>query len=325
MLGRLIDFVLDPERMIILLSGVAAFVAFYSFALPYFDTNPLGRRLQEVARRRQELRAIQLASGQKKSHLRRERPSMVRELVDRFKLRDLFANDELKAKLVQANWRNPNAVAFFVAGRLLLPLALGGLAVLLLYGSEKSQMKEMWKIAICVGSAGFGYYLPMLLMENAIQKRQAAFTKSFPDALDLLLICVESGLSIEAGFGRVAQEIGGQAAELAEEFELTTAELAYLPDRRIALENLALRTGLPPVKAVTTTLVQAEKYGTPLTQALRIAATENRDRRMAIAEKKAHSLPALLTGPMIIFFLPVLFLVILGPVFIRMGGSGGTP
>ncbi|CAK0763117.1 tight adherence protein C [uncultured Gammaproteobacteria bacterium] len=135
----------------------------------------------------------------------------------------------------------------------------------------------------------------------------------------MLLICVESGLSIEAAFGRVAKEIGEQAPELAEEFELTTAELAYLPDRRVALENLTARTGLPSVKAVVTTLVQSEKYGTPLTAALRNASQENREARMTAAEKKAATLPATLTVPMIVFFLPVLFMVILGPVFLQMG------
>ena len=163
-----------------------------------------------------------------------------------------------------------------------------------------------------------GVYLPNLLMQNAIQKRQAVFTLGFPDALDLLLICVESGLSMEAAFGRVAREIGESHPELAEELELTTAELAYLPDRRVALENLTNRTGLPAVKAVVTTLIQADRYGTPLTAALRTAAQENREHRLAMAEKKAASLPATLTVPMIVFFLPVLFVVILGPTVIQV-------
>ena len=151
-----------------------------------------------------------------------------------------------------------------------------------------------------------------------IQKRQQAVSRSFPDALDLLLICVESGMSIEAAFNKVAEEIGTQSIEMAEELMLTTAELSYLQDRRLAYENLGKRTGLPGVKAVVTSLIQSERYGTPLGTALRVMAQENRDMRMQAAEKKAAGLPPKLTVPMILFFLPVLFVVILGPAAIRM-------
>ena len=195
-----------------------------------------------------------------------------------------------------------------------------GIAALALYGGAQSPIRPELRPAALFAAAVAGLYLPNLLMQNAIQKRQTAFTLGFPDALDLLLICVESGLSMEAACGRVAREIGESHPELAEELELTTAELAYLPDRRLALENLAARTGLPAVKAVVTTLIQADRYGTPLTAALRTAAQENRDNRLAVAEKKAASLPATLTVPMIVFFLPVLFVVILGPTVIQVMG-----
>ena len=228
------------------------------------------------------------------------------------------AREELKAKLLQANWRDPNAVATFAAARAAAPLLLLGLALLALYGGDHSPIRPELRPAALFGAVVAGLYLPNLLMQNAIQKRQAASTLGFPDALDLLLICVESGLSMEAAFGRVAREIGESYPELAEELELTTAELAYLPDRRVALENLSARTGLPTVKAVVTTLIQADRYGTPLTAALRTAAQENRDNRLALAEKKAASLPATLTVPMIVFFLPVLFVVILGPTVIQV-------
>jgi tight adherence protein C len=160
--------------------------------------------------------------------------------------------------------------------------------------------------------------LPFIFLKNLIKRRQTSISRAFPDALARLLICVESGMSIEVAFRRVSQEIGTQSIPLAEEFTLTTAELSYLQDRRQAYDNLAARTNLDGVKAVCTALVQAERYGTPLGTALRVLAQENRDMRMAAAEKKAAALPPKLTVPMIIFFLPVLFVVILGPAFVRV-------
>ena len=316
-MGKLIDFLSDPATVITAVSGVAAFMALLGILMPYLRPDPMRGRLKATTERRRDLRAQRMEAVQQRSRLRRARPSWVRDLVDRMKIRDLLARDDMKQKLLQANWRNPNAVSLFVFARVAAPLAFGAIAALLLFGGDKVHAAMATKAAIVAAAVLAGFFLPTVLVINAIQRRQAAFTSAFPDALDLLLICVESGLSIEAAFGRVAQEIGSTTPELAEEFDLTTAELAYLPDRRQALDNLVLRTGLPSVKAVCTTLVQADKYGTPLTAALRIAAQENRDRRMAAAEKKAGSLPAKLTVPMIVFFLPVLFIVILGPAIIQ--------
>jgi len=175
-----------------------------------------------------------------------------------------------------------------------------------------------------LGAAYFGFYLPNLFVANLIQRRQKSIKRAFPDALDLLLICVQAGMSIEAAFNKVANEIGTRSLELAEEFSLTTAELSYLPDRRTPYENLGKRTGLPGVKAVGTSLIQAERYGTSIGTSLRTMAQENRDMRMAEAEKKAAGLPPKLTVPMIVFFLPVLFIVILGPAYIKvMAVRGG--
>ena len=159
--------------------------------------------------------------------------------------------------------------------------------------------------------------MPKVLLTNRIQKRQLKITRAYPDALDLMVICVEAGLSIEAAFNRVAEEFDETAPELAEEMGLTTAELAFLPDRRAALENLAIRTGIPAVKSLVTALIQSEKYGTPVAVSLRVQANEQRDERMSKAEKKAGALPAQLTVPMIAFFLPVVFVIILGPAIIK--------
>jgi tight adherence protein C len=176
----------------------------------------------------------------------------------------------------------------------------------------------MIKVGICIAATYLGMHLPTLFVKNQISRRQTSIKRAFPDALDLLLICVESGMSIEAGFRKVSQEIGSQSIPLAEELTLTTAELSYLQDRRQAYENLAKRTNLDGVKSVCMALQQAERYGTPMAQTLRVMAQENRDIRMSEAEKKAAGLPPKLTVPMILFFLPVLFVVILGPAGIRV-------
>jgi tight adherence protein C len=173
-------------------------------------------------------------------------------------------------------------------------------------------------LGLAVGLGYVGFYVPNFFIQNLVQRRQTSIKSSFPDALDMLLICVQSGMSVEAAFAKVAAEIGGQSLELAEELSLTTAELSYLQDRRQAFENLGKRTGIPGIKAVATALIQAERYGTPVGQALRVMARENRDMRMAEAEKKAAALPPKLTVPMIVFFLPVLFVVILGPALIQV-------
>ena len=307
----------DPAQIIVLAAMLGTFLAILAFILPYVRPDAQAGRLKNVTRRRQELRAQRLDSPPPRSRLRRARPGWLQSLVERLKLRQLFAGDELRTRLLQANWRSPGAVAVFVAARIATPVVFLLLAVMILYGGRTAPVGGSLKPVVLFGAVVAGVYLPNLLMQNAIVKRQKAFTLGFPDALDLLLICVESGLAMEAAFSRVAQEIGDSFPELAEELELPTAELAYLPDRRTALENLTARTGLPGVKAVCTTLIQAEQYGTPLTAALRTAAQENRDTRLALAEKRAAALPATLTVPMIVFFLPVLFLVILGPAVIQ--------
>ena len=174
------------------------------------------------------------------------------------------------------------------------------------------------KLGMCIAAAYIGMHLPLMMLKSKIQKRQKSIKRAFPDTLDLLLICVESGMSIEAAFKKVAEEVGSQSIPLAEELTLTNAELSYLPDRRQAYENLAKRTDLESVKSVCMALQQAERYGTPLANMLRVMAQESRDMRMSEAEKKAAGLPPKLTVPMIVFFLPVLFVVILGPAYIKV-------
>ena len=213
--------------------------------------------------------------------------------------------------------RGPTPLLVFNFFRLVMPFVLFAFGLLYFFVIGPFHWAPMMKLVAAVVAALAGYYLPDLFISNAIARRQKSVMAAFPDALDLLLICVESGMSVEAGFQKVAAEIGQSSTELAEEFALTTAELSYLPDRKQAFENLTKRCAHPGVRAVATALNQAERYGTPMGQALRICAQENREMRMVAAEQKAAALPAKLTVPMIIFFLPCLFVVIIGPAIMR--------
>jgi tight adherence protein C len=209
-------------------------------------------------------------------------------------------------------------VITFLAIRLLTAPALFAVTAFYVFAVLPLPYPFFVKFSIATAATVFGYFVPALYVGNRIAKRQKAIRRAWPDALDLVLICVEAGMGIERAFQKVADEIGPQSAVLAEELSLTTAELSYLPERRKAYENLALRTGLDSVKAVVTCLIQAEKFGTALGPALRVLAQENRDARMSEAEKKAATLPPKLTVPMIVFFLPVLFAVIITPAAIQI-------
>jgi tight adherence protein C len=219
---------------------------------------------------------------------------------------------------MQAGFRGQGPYVAFLFFRMVAPIGMFLFALFYLFVLTHLSYPSMVKVAVSIAAAWLGMKLPQLFLKNLITRRQLSVRRAFPDALDLLLICVEAGMSIEVAFRRVSQEIGSQSIALAEELTLTTAELSYLPDRRQAYDNLSIRTGLDGVKAVCTALIQAERYGTPIAQALRVLAQEIRDMRMGEAEKKAAALPPKLTVPMILFFLPVLFIVILGPAFIRV-------
>jgi len=249
----------------------------------------------------------------------RQSPKLyMQKAVDSFNLSKWVGQEEARAKLVQAGYRGQAPYITYLFFRMTMPVALLVASLFYIFIVIDLDYPPMVKIAISIGCAYFGMHSPNLYLRNKIQRRQLSIKRAFPDALDLLLICVESGMSIEAAFRKVSEEIGTQSVALAEEFTLTTAELSYLPDRRQAYENLAQRIGLEGVKAVCLALQQAERYGTPLATTLRVLAQENRDMRMSEAEKKAAGLPPKLTVPMIVFFLPVLFVVILGPAAIRV-------
>jgi tight adherence protein C len=242
----------------------------------------------------------------------------MKRIVEQFNLAKWVGQEQAREKLIQAGHRGNAPYVAYLFFRMISPLIAFVMSSFYIFFVLKTEQPLMIKIGLCLFAAFLGMQLPWLFLKNKIQKRQLSVRRAFPDALDLLLICVESGMSVEAAFRKVSQEIGTQSIPLAEELTLTTAELSYLQDRRMAYENLAKRTDLEGVKAVCMALAQSERYGTPLGQTLRVMAQENRDMRMSEAEKKAAALPPKLTVPMILFFLPVLFIVILGPAAIRV-------
>jgi tight adherence protein C len=252
--------------------------------------------------------------------LRQSPKQLVSKVVEDFNLTKWLAQEAARDKLIMAGYRGHAPYVTFLFARAVTPILLFVGAALYVFVITQMDKSLTVKLGICVAAAYLGLQAPMLFLKNAISKRQLSLKRAFPDALDLLLICIESGMSIEVAFRKVSVEIAGQSVALSEEFSLTTAELSYLQDRKVAYENLAKRTGLEGVKSVCLALMQSERYGTPLGQSLRVMAQENRDMRMSEAEKKAAALPPKLTVPMILFFLPVLFVVIMTPALIQVFG-----
>jgi tight adherence protein C len=314
----ILNALFDPTFVVTLIAAVFAFATVVTVGLPYLDRNQLGSRMKAVSERREELRLRHHAQLNKRNSLRTEPVSFMKNTVERFKLTNILESEDTRDKLAMAGKRGQAPLIAFMFFRFVMPPIVFLAALFYLFVMTHFAWTGFNKLLAAIGAALFGFFLPDIFVSNLIQKRQASIMKAFPDALDLMLICVESGMSIEPAFSKVAQEIGLQSADLAEELALTTAELSYLPERSQAFDNLARRCGHPGVKAVSAALNQAEQYGTPLGQALRVTAQENRDMRMMEAEKKAAALPAKLTVPMILFFLPCLFVVSLGPAVMRV-------
>ena len=316
---HLVALMFNLQFVITVVTAVLAFATIVTIGIPLMERNALAARMKSVAERRDELRARHHAALRKsKRGLRSEPVSFMKSTVDRLKLSRIMETNSTRDKLIQAGYRGQAPLIAFMFFRFVMPFIVFAVSLFYLFVVLRLSWSGSEKLVASFLAAGFGYYLPDLFVTNKIQRRQESIMRAFPDALDLLLICVESGMSIEAAFTRVATEIGSQSAELTEEFALTTAELSYLPERRQAFENLAKRCRNSGVKAVAAALNQAERYGTPLGQALRVTAQENREMRMQEAERKAAALPAKLTVPMIVFFLPSLFIVILGPAAMRV-------
>lgn len=317
----------DPAILIAMLVAIAVFATVFTL-IPALGGDPLKARMKSVALEREELRARQRArlaaeADRRRKGLREEQSLGMRNIVDRLDLRRALADEGTLQKLKEAGFRGQNPLTKFLFFRLVLPFVGFSLAFVYVFLLGGLPDKPTFvKLFVCILAAYAGFYAPNLYVSNRATKRKKSIQMAWPDALDLMLICVESGMSVEAAMRKVADEIGSQSVELAEEFVLTNAELSYLQERKQAYENLASRTGLESVKSVAQALVQAERYGTPVSHALRVLASESRDMRMNEAEKKAAALPPKLTVPMILFFLPVLFAIILGPAGIQVSQRG---
>ena len=320
----MLDFVislLNTQSMTMVFAAVAAAATVLTLAMPYAFADSLGKRMKAVALEREKIRQRErerMAQEKQKVSLRQSPKQYVQKIVESFNLTKWVGQEEARLKLIQAGYRGQAPYITYLFFRMVTPTVAFLFAAFYLFVVLDINQPTPVKIGLCIAAAYIGMHLPLMLLKSKIQKRQLSIKRAFPDTLDLLLICVESGMSIEAALKKVGDEVGSQSVALAEELTLTTAELSYLPDRRQAYENLAKRTDLDGVKSVCMALQQAERYGTPLATMLRVMAQENRDMRMSDAEKKAAGLPPKLTVPMIVFFLPVLFVVILGPAAIKV-------
>ena len=315
----------DPAFLIAILVSIAVFATIFT-VIPVFGRSNMNQRMKSVALERDVIKARERARMNDADGKRglRHQESGLRGLVEKLNLKKALADDGTRKKLLVAGMRGPKPLNVFLFARFVLPFITFGLALFYIFGmGALIEQPTAVRVFVAVIAAYVGFYLPIVYVGNAASKRRNGIGRAWPDALDLMLICAESGMSIEASLRRVSDEIGLQSVDLAEELVLTTTELSFLPERKQAYENLYQRTGLDTVKNVTQALIQAERYGTPVGHALRVLASESRDIRMNEAEKKAAALPPKLTVPMILFFLPVLFAVILGPAFITISAQGG--
>jgi tight adherence protein C len=305
----------DLANAVTILVALSTFATVLTIAAPLLQGDRMRSRMKGVISQRDQLRAQQRAAlgGKTEGRLRDRPKGTLAQLVQALNLRQVFEAETSRQQLRQAGLRSEKHLVTYLASRLIAPIVFG--LIVFVYSSTvfADRMPAPARLGVTVLGVVLGYYLPLIFLKNMVTRRQESIQRAWSDALDLLLICVESGMSIEPAIQRVAREIGTQSVPLAEELVLTNAELSYLGDRRKAFDNLGKRTGLPTVKSVMTSLIQSERYGTPLGQALRVLAQENRDQRMQAAEKKAAALPPKLTVPMVLFFLPVIFIIILGP------------
>ena len=317
----LMTFLTDPQSLLSLLVAVLAFAAVFGLLSGLGQGEGLNKRMKAVAERRDELKRRSrqaIATQASGPGLRHSDDGFKKRVVDRLNLTQLLEDPKVAAKMAQAGFRGPKPLTTFYFFRFATPFIFLAVAIFYLFIFNDFGLPLMTRVLAVAVATVVGFYAPNLYLENRISKRRTSIMQAFPDALDLLLICVEAGMSIEAAIQKVSQEIGSSSIDLAEELTLLSAELSYLPDRRMAYDGLAKRTNHPGVRSVATAMTQAETYGTPLGTALRTMAKENREMRLSAAEKKAAALPAKLTVPMILFFLPVLFIVILTPAIINI-------
>ncbi|MHA6730760.1 type II secretion system F family protein [Devosia sp. A369] len=326
---NILQLLTQREFLIATLAAISMAAVVFTFGSSLIGKSEMKGRIKRVALEREKMRAEEMARlrgggvatdgrGIRRSA---ETKSYMKSTVERFDLKKAFQDDATVDKLAMAGFRGQGHLTTFLFMRFVTPLAIFAFGAFYLLVLAPGDRPLYLNLVYAIGAGLVGAYLPNVLLKNTTTKRQFSIRRAWPDCLDLMLLCVEAGMSVEHAFKRVAKEIGQQSAELAEELTLTTAELAFLEDRGRAYENLGRRTGLDGVKSVMTALIQADRYGTSVGQALRVMAEEGREQRMMEAEKKAASLPPKLTVPLILFFLPVLFIVILAPAMIKVFGG----
>ena len=303
------------EDLLVAMSSLSVLVGILAVWFAFLHKDLAAQRARQIATQRRDMRSRVMGPQRREAHQRSM--TLMRQVVDVLRLLRSAQTNKVSLKLTRAGWRTKDALVRFFFAKFALPFLGGGIALFMLYGLDAYAMAPMWKAASALGVTLFGAYLPDILVHNAAQKRREAIRKSLPDALDLMVICAEAGLSLDATLLRVAEEMQKTSPELSDEFSLTGLELGFLPDRRTAMHNLAKRTDLTVLRGMVGTLLQAERYGTPLAQSLRVLSAESREERAMKAEEKAARLPALLTVPMIVFILPPLFVVLIGPAALR--------
>jgi tight adherence protein C len=320
-----LETLVTPQFLMAVLAAISAAAVVFTFGSSMMTRSEMRSRIKRVALEREKMRAEEMARlrgnqpGPQGRSIRApaEARSYMKTVVDRLDLRKAFQDEGTVDKLAMAGYRGQGHLTTYLFQRFAAPIGIFVFTAFYLLVVTPGDRPAYLNLVYAVGAGLLGAYLPVVLLRNTIEKRQQSIRKAWPDTLDLLLLCVEAGMSMEHAFKRVTKEIGAQSVELAEELALTTAELSFLEDRSRAYENLGRRTGLDNVKSVMTALIQADRYGTSVGQALRVMAEEGREARLMEAEKKASSLPPKLTVPMIVFFLPVLFIVIMAPAMIR--------
>ncbi|GAB4527746.1 MAG: type II secretion system F family protein [Roseibium sp.] len=325
-----LETIASTQFLAALLALVAVTGTIYSLVMPLLTRDTLKVRMKAVALERDKLRArerarLQASQADARASLRNQPKAKMKSFVDRLNLKEMLADESTTDRLRMAGYRGSAPLYYFLTARIALPGVIFVFATAYAFLILPSTIPALSKVCFCIALAGVGAFLPNVYLKNKIDKRKLLIQRAWPDALDLMLICVESGMSVEGAFQRVAEEIGVQSVDLAEELSLTNAELSYLSERRVAYENLAKRTGVDGVKNVMMALIQAERYGTPVGNALRTMADDTREMRMQLAEQKAASLPPKLTVPMILFFLPVLFFIIMGPAVMQVIQEFGSP
>ncbi|MCZ6861102.1 MAG: type II secretion system F family protein [Alphaproteobacteria bacterium] len=313
---------ITPDMLILALAGLAALITALAVWNTLLVRDPLGPRLKALAERRAALKAgITATPNRRRAKSKAKSVGLMRGVVKRFNLQRTKKSTSVVVRLARAGYRSKDAPIVYAFLKAILPFIFGAAAVLVMYVLKTWEMTSTYKLLVIAGSVGLGFFGPSFWVYNQTTKRQKELRKGLPDAIDLMVICAEAGLGMDAAFSRVAREMGKASPEIADEYGLTSVELSFLPDRRQALLNLSDRTGLKELRAIVNTLMQTEKYGTPLAGSLRVLSAEFRNDRLMRAEEKAAKLPALLTVPMIIFILPCLFIVLLGPAIFRIGDA----